>query len=132
MPWTVPAVFLSLDGRPGRRVPHVWVERDGKRVSTVDVVGTRFTLLVGDEEAQKWKDAAGEVSKEINVQVDVYSIGATGDLVATPAAWQAAAGVSGRGALLVRPDDFVAKRWRKGTSAPADDLRAAIKQVLCL
>src|SRR4029450_3079748 len=34
--------------RPGARLPHAWVERDGARVSTLDLVGQdRFTLIAG-------------------------------------------------------------------------------------
>ena len=32
-------------GRPGSRAPHFWIEKDGARVSTVDLFGTGFTLL---------------------------------------------------------------------------------------
>jgi 2-polyprenyl-6-methoxyphenol hydroxylase-like FAD-dependent oxidoreductase len=36
--------------RPGSRAPHVWIERDGARVSTLDVLGGgRFTLLAGPD-----------------------------------------------------------------------------------
>ncbi|MET9888229.1 FAD-dependent monooxygenase [Streptomyces sp. NPDC006430] len=38
---------LTLDGAPGSRIPHVWVERDGRRLSTLDLAGSRFTLLTG-------------------------------------------------------------------------------------
>jgi len=33
--------------RPGSRAPHVWLERDGERVSTIDLLGGRFVLLAG-------------------------------------------------------------------------------------
>ena len=36
-------------GRPGSRAPHVWLERDGKRVSTIDLNGKTFALIAGPE-----------------------------------------------------------------------------------
>jgi tetracenomycin A2 monooxygenase-dioxygenase len=34
-------------GWPGSRAPHVWLERDGKRVSTIDLTGAPFVLVAG-------------------------------------------------------------------------------------
>src|SRR5260370_19682434 len=31
--------------RPGGRPPHVWLERDGQRLSTIDLLGNGFVLL---------------------------------------------------------------------------------------
>ena len=38
-------------GRPGSRAPHVWLSRDGKRVSTIDLTGRSFVLVAGPEGA---------------------------------------------------------------------------------
>jgi putative polyketide hydroxylase len=37
----------QLIGVPGTRVPHLWVERRGERISTLDLLDGRFVLLVG-------------------------------------------------------------------------------------
>ncbi len=34
-------------GRPGSRAPHVFLERDGTRLSTLDLFGRNFVLLAG-------------------------------------------------------------------------------------
>lgn len=39
----------SLDGSPGTRAPHAWIEYKGKRISTLDLFGTSFVLLAGSE-----------------------------------------------------------------------------------
>ena len=44
-------------GRPGSRAPHVWLERDGKQVSTIDLAGRTFMLIAGPE-GGAWCDAA--------------------------------------------------------------------------
>ena len=42
---------------PGGRAPHLWVQRDGERVSTLDVFGGGFVLLTGSDGAA-WRAAA--------------------------------------------------------------------------
>ena len=42
-------------GRPGSRAPHVWLERDGRRVSTIDLAGQSF---VADRRARRAKPGA--------------------------------------------------------------------------
>ena len=44
---SIPDLERDLDGAPGSRVPHVWLERDGERLSTLDVGGGGFALLAG-------------------------------------------------------------------------------------
>ena len=103
-------------GRPGTRAPHVWLERNGRRISTLDLFGRNFVLLAGPEGSQ-WIGNAIE-------GVDVVRIGTDG--IADPEnAFPGAYGITLCGAVLVRPDGFVA--WR-GESA--QDLPAAFAAVL--
>nr|WP_218671189.1 FAD-dependent oxidoreductase [Microbispora sp. GKU 823] len=44
-------------GRPGLRAPHVWLEREGTRLSTLDLFTGAFTLLIGPDGAE-WAAAA--------------------------------------------------------------------------
>jgi methionine synthase II (cobalamin-independent)/2-polyprenyl-6-methoxyphenol hydroxylase-like FAD-dependent oxidoreductase len=44
-------------GRPGARAPHVFLDRDGTRLSTLDLFGRNFVLLAGSEGAA-WPAAA--------------------------------------------------------------------------
>ncbi|EUA65740.1 2,4-dichlorophenol 6-monooxygenase domain protein [Mycobacterium xenopi 4042] len=87
----------ELRGQPGTRVPHAWVYRDGKRVSTLDLVGSGFTLFIGDDGAA-WSDAA--VSASRGVPISVQRIGTGVDVDGT---WAAVTGLTRAGALLVRP-----------------------------
>ena len=89
-----------FDGTPGTRAPHLWLTRDGARVSTLDCLGPRFTLFSADA---AWLNAARQLP------LDVVAI-AAGDR----ATWAKAAGAGDTGALLVRPDGFVA--WRERAS----------------
>jgi hypothetical protein len=51
--------YLAL-ARPGSRAPHVWLERGGERLSTIDLFGGGFVLLTGAE-GGTWIDAATKV-----------------------------------------------------------------------
>lgn len=49
-------------GVPGSRTPHLWRERHGKRISTLDLAG-RHVLLAGAA-SSAWMEAAKEMSPE--------------------------------------------------------------------
>jgi hypothetical protein len=119
----------ALSGQPGTRVPHVWVQHGGQRVSTLDLVGQDFTLLTDDDGAP-WTEAAASASAGLGIPITVHRIGPAGDVRDPDRAWLHAAGLATGGALLVRPDDFVG--WRAATlpESPADDLRRALCQIL--
>ncbi|RDL30803.1 Uncharacterized protein BP5553_10148 [Venustampulla echinocandica] len=130
-PWTLNSLLMSLDGRPGTRAPHVWVVQDGKRISTLDLFGKSFVLLAGPD-GQSWKDAAKTVSSAIGVNLEAYCVGMNGDLVDAKDEFRAAAGISSRGALLVRPDGFVTWRERRQPVDSQERLEKALKKTLCL
>ncbi|MEU6262337.1 FAD-dependent monooxygenase [Saccharopolyspora shandongensis] len=102
-------VAASLDGAPGSRLPHRWV--DGTSVSTLDLVESRFAVLTGPGGAH-WAAAAREIGLKA-VRLD-------GD-------WASSANVDHDGALLVRPDGFIA--WRAPGSADPATLRKAFAAV---
>lgn len=96
---------VALDGSPGSRVPHAWV--DG--VSTLDLVASRWTLLVGTA-GDRWLTAAADV-------------GLPAHQVSTP--W-----LPDDGALLVRPDAIVAMRATTPAPNPTRFLTDVLDQVL--
>ena len=99
------------NGRPGTRAPHVWLERRGERISTLDLFGGRFVLLAGAD-ATSWCESARAVGDHTRTPLDVHRVG-SGDLTDPEGAFHGAYGVSSRDAVLVRPDGFVA--WRSKT-----------------
>ena len=46
---------------PGARAPHAWVERDGQRISMLDLYGDRLTLVTGPD-GGGWRRAADELA----------------------------------------------------------------------
>ena len=116
----------NLDGTPGSRVPHAWLEQAGRRLSTLDLAGPGFALLAGPA-AQDWCAAARATASRLGLDLKAFRIAPDGDASDTKGTWTSIAGVGDRGALLVRPDGFVA--WR--TQEPAGgDGEAVLESVL--
>lgn len=112
-------------GRPGARAPHLWVERDGKRLSVLDLFGRSFVLLVGPE-GGAWREAAIAMASRLKgLELATYQV-RSGDLSDPEDNFCARYGLSAAGACLVRPDGFVA--WRAKGRAP--DPQAALERAL--
>jgi hypothetical protein len=116
----------ELTGQPGTRAPHVWLARDGERLSTIDLFGRHFVLLTGSDGAS-WIDAARSLP---GIAVDAFRIGAGGELADPEGRWAAAYGVTAGGAVLVRPDGFVAWRAAQAAGDPGWALAAAFSELL--
>ncbi|OBG19731.1 FAD-dependent monooxygenase [Mycobacterium sp. 852002-51057_SCH5723018] len=116
----------ELRGQPGTRVPHAWVVDGGKRVSTLDLLGSSFTLFTGDDDAA-WSDAAACASKALDIPINLRRIGTELDV---DGSWAAATGLAPDGALLVRPDDFVGWRADKRPRSPETDLGRTLCRIL--
>lgn len=119
-----------MDGHPGTRVPHIWVEHQGRRISTLDLLGVGFVLFAGSS-ASAWSEAATSVASRLGVELTVYQPGPKGNLLDKKNLWPARAGISPSGALLVRPDGFVAWRSREQPHGdPAQEIEQVLTQVL--
>ncbi|MFJ4185077.1 FAD-dependent monooxygenase [Kitasatospora sp. NPDC089509] len=122
---------LNLDGSPGTRVPHAWVQHQGKRISVLDLPQGGFALLTGPDGGE-WVAAAADVAAGIGIDVRGYRVGPGCEVDDTGTAWAAQAGLRAGGALLVRPDLFVAWRSPDAVEAPREALAAVLDRVLDL
>ncbi len=114
-------------GMPGTRGPHVWIERNGQPASTIDLFGRHFVLLVGSG-GHAWEAAARAVGAQARIRLDVHRLGA-GGLVDAANAVPQAYGITTAGAVLVRPDGFVA--WRSAAAAgPVADCAPILAKAL--
>ncbi|MEV6974145.1 FAD-dependent monooxygenase [Kitasatospora sp. NPDC093806] len=123
----VPEAFESA-GEPGSRAPHQWLLRAGVKLSTLDLYEQAMVLLTGPAGAP-WHAAARRAADRLAVPLDAYRIGsgAADDLAPEPGSdFAALHGIRPDGALLVRPDGFVA--WR--SEGPAEDPEGAVEQAL--
>jgi putative polyketide hydroxylase len=115
-------------GVPGSRAPHLWLERHGKRISTIDLAG-RYVVLAGAA-GSAWVDAAKELTQGFGgPPLNAYCIGR--DLADLERRFPGAFGISNSGASLVRPDGFVAWNCPEGVADPVMTLRAALNASLC-
>ena len=104
----------SPSGRPGFRAPHLPVTVGGVERSTIDLFGRRFAVLAGSA-GQSWYEAAQAAGSALGVPVDTYRVG--DDVIDPSGRVEAAYGTGPDGAVLVRPDGFVA--WRATAPHPA-------------
>jgi len=110
--------------RPGRRAPHVWIERKGVRGSTLDLLGPCFTLLTG-RDAAPWIAAAAQARAEYAIPLAVQTLGTDFE---DAGCFAERYGIGDCGAVLVRPDGHVAFRAAEGAQA----LQGALRQILGL
>lgn len=123
-------LFYQQTSCPGARLPHAWLSRNGEDVSTLDVTGHgKFTILTGIG-GERWRDAARTVGAALGLDIAVVSIGPDQDYEDHFGDWARAREIEDHGALLVRPDHFVAWRSKTLPSDPAGALRQTLTQVL--
>jgi 2,4-dichlorophenol 6-monooxygenase len=117
---------------PGARLPHVWLEHKGIRMSNHDLAGKgRFALFTGIG-GDAWAEAAELVTAQTGVEIAAYVIGPGREVLDTYDDWARAREVEENGAVLVRPDGHVAWRSHALADDPAAELGAAMEQLLGL
>ncbi|MFE0793544.1 FAD-dependent oxidoreductase [Streptomyces mutabilis] len=129
---------LDLTGAPGSRAPHLWLRPSGgdARVSTLDLYEDSLVLLSDAAQPTGWHEAATLLAADLRVPLKSYRVGGTpeADLVQEDddTDWARAHGVTRGGAVLIRPDGFVA--WRSPGPAPHPEsmLRQVVRTVLAL
>jgi putative polyketide hydroxylase len=114
-------------GMPGSRLPHYWLERAGGRTSTLDLTG-QWLLLAGPA-GGRWAAAARSAAAAFNgLPLDALRVG---DEFADPEGrFAESIGIRAGGAVLVRPDGFVAWRREDEPNDAAGELGAALGSAL--
>ena len=114
-------------GRPGSRAPHMWIDPSttlgaGGRISTLDLFGGGFVLLTS-EGGSNWVSASKTAAAQIpGLDFDAHVIQSD--------KFAAAYGIGDNGAVIVRPDGFVAWRAKAITSDPERTVATALTTVL--
>ncbi|MBE1590707.1 FAD-dependent monooxygenase [Nonomuraea angiospora] len=111
-------------GRPGSRAPHVVLDWEGQCISTIDLFGSGFVLLADRQGGQAWMDAGRLVKERLGVQLTRLVVDE--ELKDVEGCFRKRYGVSGGGAVLVRPDGFVA--WR--SPGPVPNPAATLDQIM--
>jgi len=118
--------------RPGTPLPHAWIDDEhGNRRPIKDLVAPGRFLLIAGEDGHAWCEAARQLAAGANVPIDAVRIGhLDGDLYDPRCTWLRHRQIASDGAVLVRPDRFIAWRRLAGSSEPRAALAAALSQVL--
>lgn len=119
---------LRPSGKPGARLAHVSLIRDGAPISTQDLVGTGFVLLAGPC-GSAWMQAAEAITRRSSIPLTAFQIGV--DLIDESDRFLARTGIRSEGALLARPDGFIAWRSVSADVDPLATLSLALERAVC-
>jgi 2,4-dichlorophenol 6-monooxygenase len=118
--------------RPGAPVPHAWIDdEDGNRYAIKDLVRPGRFLLIAGEDGRAWCEAAQAIADQAGLPLDALRIGhLDGDFFDPRCGWLRRREIGRDGAILVRPDRFVAWRYATATEDPRAVLADALATVL--
>ncbi|KAA0998532.1 hypothetical protein FVF58_44440 [Paraburkholderia panacisoli] len=136
----VPApIPLDRDGdfrsssTPGHSLPHAWLENTRGRYSINELVGRGRFLLIAGEHGQAWCTAARKLAARLGISLDALTIDVhDGDRFDFRCEWLKQREFGPAGAVLVRPDHFIAWRAMGEGDDPDAVLAAALKRILAL
>jgi 2-polyprenyl-6-methoxyphenol hydroxylase-like FAD-dependent oxidoreductase len=118
-------------GQPGTRAPHLWLTHGGKLISTLDLFGSGFVLLAAPG-GKDWCVATRAVAHRFpKLPLCAHLIGSP-DVEDLAGQFAQTYGVSEHGAVLVRPDGFVAWRARELVEYPERRLEQVLQELLAL
>lgn len=120
------------DTRPGSPLPHAMLEdADGKRLPIMNLVKPGRFLLIAGEDGGAWCEAATQIANENGVPLDYVRIGHTeGEYRDPQSAWTRDRQITREGAILVRPDRFVAWRNKSASAYAKKELASALAVIL--
>ncbi len=115
-------------GRPGTRAPHLVLRHDGRDTPLHDLMTGGFLLLAGPD-GTGWPGAVEAVRAATGLALSCHRVGAS-DPAGTAERFLASYGVGPTGAVLVRPDGFIAWRAAEAPGDPAGVLGAVLRRLL--
>ncbi len=129
---------------PGTRAPHVEIFIGNKRSSIIDLYGQNFVLVTSNHAAE-WGKAVEKLANELDVFIDFKVINPPGtnaqyvelpihrEKISSPFSlpFCEAYGITPNGAVLVRPDGYVAWREKSFSLKSQAIMREALLRILC-
>jgi hypothetical protein len=112
-------------GLPGTRAPQLIVTREGRSESTIDLFAGRWVLLAGSG-GTGWRDILRRTDAHTKVAVEFHGIEPAGALRDEGGQFSPKYGVADDGAVLVRPDGFIAWRRHDAAGVSADEIDGAL------
>jgi 2,4-dichlorophenol 6-monooxygenase len=127
-----PVLYYTPTTRPGARVPHARLERDGQPLSSLDLIDPKgFTLLTGVG-GHSWHTSADLIAGRVRTPITVHVIGDRGGLYDPYGDWATRCEIDTTGCVLVRPDGHVAYRCPTTSPDAPQQLSDAIHRTLGL
>ncbi|WP_430790402.1 FAD-dependent oxidoreductase [Actinoplanes sp. G11-F43] len=118
---------LPADAAPGTRAPHVWLDHDDRRITVHDLCHDSFVLLTGAT-GDAWTTAAARCAERTGVPLTAFRVGA--DLLDPEGVWEQRYGCRPDGAVLLRPDGYIAWRSPGPVDGRAEVLTGVLREVL--
>lgn len=113
-----------LNAEPGTRFPHIWVTYQYNTISSLDLLGKQYILFTGTDNIH-WLKLVEAIPTVLSSQIALYSMGKNADLTFPDDSIAKLFGIRSNGAVLVRPDGFVA--WRSRDSS--NDLESVLNSL---
>lgn len=128
-----PVLVAPVTTRPGSHLPHAWVQDLGEQVPLSSLVPLNGFLLLTGPDSAAWSAAAAAAKDKFGVELRVIGLGIyQGDFIDVRAVWERVKGIGNTGAVLVRPDRYVAYRVAESQGREADLLDSALSTILSL
>ena len=126
-------LYYQPSTRAGAHLPHVWLQKAGKNVSTLDVAGHgKFAVLTGIG-GEAWVEAAREIAVARGLAMTTAVIGPDRDFEDLHGQWAEIREIDEAGVLLVRPDmqiGFRAMHVAAGVAQARAALDGALEHIL--
>jgi 2,4-dichlorophenol 6-monooxygenase len=88
--------------------------------------------MIAGEEGGPWVEEALALAEANGLPIDAIRVGhLSGDYLDPQCRWITVRDFGPRGAVLIRPDRFVAWRHLEGSVNPRAELASALEQILC-
>ncbi|MAK54554.1 MAG: monooxygenase [Pusillimonas sp.] len=119
----------AATGRPGSRAPHLLLKRDGKACSVLDLASKNHVLLCASE-GEDWRAIMQKLQAELNLPVDVYALNTKSTLADPENQFTTRYAISNSGAVLIRPDGFIAWKATSSDMTQHNALKNALHKTL--
>ena len=125
-----PVLHYHPTTRPGARLPHARIERDGVAMSTLDLNdGVAFVLITGRNGAP-WAAAARQVENSLGITISMCAFDGPDGFHDPYGEWAERREVGDSGCVLIRPDRHIAWRSIMMPDDPASALESVVRSIL--
>jgi len=126
-------LYYQPTTRAGAHLPHVWLQKAGRPISTLDIAGKGKFLLLTGIGGEAWVAAAAKIAAASSLSITTAIIGPDRDYEDLHGEWALIREIAEAGCLLIRPDMQIAFRAMQPATSAEDaqqKLTAAFNHIL--